>query len=115
MAAAALAALKLIDAEPERLVRLRDNSRLFLDLARQHGLNTGTSESTPVMPVILGNSLHCLKLSKAMLDRGVNVRPILHPAVAERASRLRYFISAKHSEEQIRYAVEAMVEELALM
>lgn len=115
MAAAALAALTLIDAEPERVVRLRDNARLFLDLARQHGLNTGTSECTPVVPVILGNSFHCLKLSKAMLDRGVNVRPILHPAVAESASRLRYFVSAKHSEEQIRYAVEAMVEELALM
>jgi 8-amino-7-oxononanoate synthase len=64
------------------------------------------------VPVILGNSIHCLKLSKAMLARGVNVQPILHPAVEEIASRLRYFITTRHSEQQIRYTVGAMVEEL---
>ena len=81
-------------------------------LARQHGLNTGTSKDSPVVPVILGNSIHCLKLSKAMFARGVNVQPILHPAVEESASRLRYFITARHTEQQIRYTIEAMVEEL---
>jgi 7-keto-8-aminopelargonate synthetase-like enzyme len=70
------------------------------------------SNGTPVVPIILGNSIHCLKLSKAMSTRGVNVQPILHPAVEESASRLRYFITAKHNEEQIRYTVQAMVEEL---
>jgi len=62
--------------------------------------------------VILGNSSHCLKLSKAMLARGVNVQPILHPAVEESASRLRYFITTCHNEEQLRYTIDAMVEEL---
>ena len=47
-----------------------------------------------------------------MLARGVNVQPILHPAVEESASRLRYFITACHSDRQIRYTVDAMVEEL---
>jgi 8-amino-7-oxononanoate synthase len=111
-AAAAIAAIKLIEAEPQRLKQLRENSRLFLALARSYGLNTGSSENTPVVPVILGNSEHCLKLANAMLTRGVNARPILHPAVEEKASRVRYFITAKHNEQQIRYTVEAMVEEL---
>jgi 8-amino-7-oxononanoate synthase len=111
-AAAVVASLRLIEAEPERVTRLRDNSQLFLSLARQHGLNTGNSSGTPVVPVILGNSLHCLMLSQAMLVRGVNVSPILHPAVEESASRLRYFITARHTEQQIRYTIEAMVEEL---
>ena len=111
-AAAVIASLRLIEAEPQRVARLRENARLFLSLARQHGLNTGSSSGTPVVPVILGNSVHCLMLSKAMFARGVNVSPILHPAVEESASRLRYFITARHSEQQIRYTVEAMVEEL---
>ena len=97
-AAAALASLRLLEAEPQRVARLRENARLFLALARQRGLNTGRSKDSPVVPVILGNSIHCLQLSKAMLARGVNVQPILHPAVEESASRLRYFITACHNE-----------------
>jgi 7-keto-8-aminopelargonate synthetase-like enzyme len=111
-AAAALCSLRLLEAQPERVARLQANSRLFLGLAREHGLNTGTSRGAPVVPVILGNSIHCLKLSKAMAARGVNVQPILHPAVEESASRLRYFITASHTEQQIRHTVTAMAEEL---
>ena len=111
-AAAALASLRLLETQPERVARLGENSRLFLSLARQQGLNTGHSKDSPVVPVILGNSMHCLQLSKAMLDRGVNVSPILHPAVEESAARLRYFITSCHNEQKIRYTVEAMVEEL---
>ena len=94
------------------MARLRENARLFLTLARQQGLNTGMSKDSPVVPVILGNSMHCLRLSRAMFARGVNVQPILHPAVEESASRLRYFITAAHGEEQLRFAIDAMVEEV---
>ena len=45
-----------------------------------------------------------------LLERGVNVQPIIHPAVEERAARLRFFVSAQHSEEQIRAALEALSE-----
>ena len=44
--------------------------------------------------------------------RGINVQPILHPAVEESAARLRFFVTAKHTEEQIRLTVDAVVEEL---
>jgi len=111
-AGAILAALELIEAQPERIARLRDNARLFLSLARERGLNTGASQDTPVIPVILGNSIKSLMLSKAMMARGVNVQPIVHPAVEESASRLRFFITSKHTEEQIRYTIGALVEEL---
>jgi 8-amino-7-oxononanoate synthase len=111
-AGAAVAALHLLEAEPQRVARLRENARLFLTLARQRGLDTGRSNDTPVVPVILGNSTRCLKLSSAMLARGVNVQPILHPAVEESASRLRYFITTCHNQQQLRYTVDAMVEEL---
>ncbi len=110
--AAALAALKLLEAEPQRVSQLRDRSRLFLKLCKQHGLNTGMSNDTPVVPVILGNSMRCLELANAMFTRGVNVKPILHPAVEESAARMRYFINSLHTEQQIRYTVDTMVEEL---
>ena len=76
-------------------------------------MNTGTSDGTPVIPVILGSSVHCLQLSDAMLKHGINVLPILHPAVEETAARLRFFITSRHTEEQIRRTIDVLAEELA--
>jgi 7-keto-8-aminopelargonate synthetase-like enzyme len=112
-AAAALASLRLLQADPNRLLRLREHAALFLQLARERGLNTGLSHGTPIMPLILGNSLHCLQLSQALFARGINVQPILHPAVEETAARLRFFITCEHTAEQIRVTVDAVAEELA--
>ncbi|HEY4760899.1 MAG TPA: aminotransferase class I/II-fold pyridoxal phosphate-dependent enzyme, partial [Thermoguttaceae bacterium] len=111
-AAAALAAIRLLEKEPQRLERLHENSALFLRLCNQRGLNTGTSKDSPIIPIILGNSKYCLLFSRAMLARGVDVMPILHPAVEESASRLRFFITSKHTPEELHYTVEAMAEEL---
>jgi 8-amino-7-oxononanoate synthase len=111
-AAAALAALRVLQQEPHRVSRLQARSRLFLKLAQEQGLNTGLSNNTPIVPVIVGNSLHALRLCRQLFERGVNVQPILHPAVEEQASRLRFFISCCHSEEQIQQAVVATAEEL---
>lgn len=112
-AAASLAALKLLEREPQRVKRLHENSALFLSLAQQCRLNTGLSKDTPVVPIILGDSLLCLRLSQALNGRGINVQPIVHPAVEEHAARLRFFITSCHTEEQIRYTVAALAEELA--
>ncbi len=111
-AAAALASLRLLEEEPERVARVQARARLFLRLARKQGLNTGMSHETPVIPVILGNSLHALQLSRRLFERGINVQPILYPAVEEHAARLRFFITACHSEEQIRHTVAVVAEEL---
>ncbi|MFI5324765.1 MAG: aminotransferase class I/II-fold pyridoxal phosphate-dependent enzyme [Candidatus Rokuibacteriota bacterium] len=111
-AAAALAAIRLLVAEPERIAALHERARLFLALARARGLNTGLSHDSPIVPVILGDSLHCLRLSQAMFDRGINVQPILYPAVEERAARLRFFITASHTEEQIRHAIDVTAQEV---
>ncbi len=110
--AAALASLELLQEEPERVARLSENSRLFLRLAKDAGLNTGTSNNTPVVPVITGNSEHALRLSHQLRKRGVNVQPIMYPAVEERAARLRFFIASTHTAEQIRQTVRATAEEL---
>lgn len=110
--AAALASLRLLEEEPSRVDRLRANSQLFLDLAKKRGLDTGLAQGTPVVPVILGNSLLSLKLSRALFERGINVQPILHPAVEEKAARLRFFITSTHTNEQIRTTVDAVADEL---
>jgi 8-amino-7-oxononanoate synthase len=111
--AAALAAIRLLEKEPQRVEQLRRNGKLFLDLAKQQGFNTGTSRDSAVVPLILGNSMLALKLSKALFEHGVNVQPILHPAVEEKAARLRFFIASAHTEQQIRYTIKTLAELLA--
>ena len=65
--AAALASLRILQNEPERVAKVQANSKLFLKLAKARGLNTGFSNNTPVVPVIIGNSLNSLKLSRCLL------------------------------------------------
>ena len=112
-AAAALASLHLLQEEPERVAQLGTNSRFFLQLAKEANLNTGMSNNTPVIPVITGNSENALRLSHALFEQGINVQPILYPAVEEKAARLRFFITSNHTEEQIRLTVAAVSEALA--
>ena len=111
-AAAALASLQLLQEEPERVARLSHNSALFLHLAKDAGLNTGMSNQTPIVPIIVGNSAHAMLLSHRLFRRNINVQPILYPAVEESAARLRFFITCLHTEQQIRATAAATAEEL---
>ncbi|MCX4535218.1 type I polyketide synthase [Streptomyces sp. NBC_01669] len=111
--AASLAALQVIQEEPERLDRLHQRSALFLRLSTAAGIDVGTSEGTPVVPCITGDSEKALKLADRLYQRGISANPILHPAVEERLARLRFFITSEHTEEQIEYTVKVMAEELA--
>jgi|694.fasta_scaffold12784_6 8-amino-7-oxononanoate synthase len=112
-AGAALAAIRALEREPARVSTLRDNAALFLGLAREAGLDTGSAGGTAIVPVILGNSMNALRLSRALFARGINVQPILYPAVEERAARLRFFITSRHTADQIHRTVAALQEELA--
>jgi 7-keto-8-aminopelargonate synthetase-like enzyme len=71
------------------------------------------SQGTAVIPCIVGNSFDCLQLAQALHKRAINVQPILYPAVEEHLARLRFFITARHSEEQLRHTAEVLAEELA--
>lgn len=106
--AAALASLRILLNEPQRVAKVQANSKLFLKLAKAAGLNTGFSNDTPVVPVIIGNSLNALRLSRALFEDGINVQPILYPAVEEKAARLRFFITSMHTDEQIHRTVDAV-------
>jgi 8-amino-7-oxononanoate synthase/acyl carrier protein len=108
-AAAALASIEVLEEQPERVETLHKRSELFLSLARRAGLDTGDSGGTAVIPVITGNSMVALRLSHRMFGDGVNVQPILYPAVDESAARLRFFMTSVHSEDQIRYTIDRLV------
>ena len=107
-AAAALEALRILRREPDRVSRLHQNAALFLDLAKARGLNTGSSAGTPIVPVILGDSIRAVRLSQQLLERGINVQPMVAPAVSDAAARLRFFIASTHTHEQIRSTVETV-------
>ncbi len=111
-AAAALAALRVLQAEPQRPKTLRARGRQFLDMAREFGLDTGLSIGLSVIPAITHSSLKAARLSEALFRRKINVQPIVYPAVQERAARLRFFISSEHTEAQIQTTVEALAEEM---
>lgn len=115
LAAGAVASLELLASEPERVARLRRNGHLFLDLAREAGLDTGLSEGHSVVPVLVGDSLRAVRLSNDLLAAGINVLPIIHPAVPEGQARLRFFITSEHTQEQIRETVEKTAELLGAL
>ena len=100
-----------MQAEPARVRSLHERGRQFLQLAREAGLNTGLSQGIAVIPVITGSSIRAGRLSEALFRRGINVQPIVYPAVEEKAARLRFFVSALHTEAQIRHAVDVLAEE----
>jgi len=112
IAAASLAALECMLAEPWRVAALQERGREFLRLAGEAGVDTGTSQGYAIVPAITGSSVSAGRLTQALYERGINVQPILHPAVPENSARLRFFLSSEHSEEQIRGAVKALAAEL---
>jgi 8-amino-7-oxononanoate synthase len=111
--AAALASFQVLQAEPQRVARLQQQAKLFLDLARQRGLNTGMSHGSPVIPIIVGDTFKCIQLSQALFDRGINVQPLGAPSVPEGTARLRFFLTCTHTEAQIRSTVDILVQEWA--
>nr|VFJ66403.1 MAG: 8-amino-7-oxononanoate synthase [Candidatus Kentron sp. FM]VFJ66486.1 MAG: 8-amino-7-oxononanoate synthase [Candidatus Kentron sp. FM]VFK16281.1 MAG: 8-amino-7-oxononanoate synthase [Candidatus Kentron sp. FM] len=108
-AAAALAALEILRQEPERLERLHRNARLFLEAAKARGLDTGSSHDTPIVPIITGESMGAFELAHRLFQNGINVHPVVAPAVPEGEARLRFFITSEHTKEQIDYAVDQIV------
>jgi 8-amino-7-oxononanoate synthase len=115
LAAASLAALEHLRRDPARVATLRARGAQFLRLAQEAAVDTGTSAGISVIPAIVGSSTRAARLSAALFERGINVQPILYPAVPEKLARLRFFMSCEHSEADIRTAVGALASELAVI
>ncbi|EFV15015.1 aminotransferase class I/II-fold pyridoxal phosphate-dependent enzyme [Segniliparus rugosus] len=110
-AAASLASVEILEAEPERVASLHANADYMRAAFAAKGLSSEGSKGTPIIPFVVGDSDRCLKLAARLRAAGVNVDPILYPAVPNEAARLRFFVTAKHSFEQIDQTVEILASE----
>jgi 7-keto-8-aminopelargonate synthetase-like enzyme len=108
LAAAALESLRILRAEPWRVARLQANASLFLRRAREAGFDAGRSAGLGIVPVVLGGSVAAARIAAALFEGGVNVQPILFPVVPERSARLRFFLSAEHTAEEIERGVSSL-------
>ncbi|HEX7283306.1 MAG TPA: glycine C-acetyltransferase [Vicinamibacterales bacterium] len=103
--AACLAALDILESEPQWIDKLWDNTRFFKSGLEKLGFNTGTSES-PITPVIVGQAATAAQMSDALFERGVFAQSIGFPTVARDKARLRTIVAATHTKEDLQYALD---------
>ena len=112
LAAAALQCLEILRQEPQRVHQLRQITQYLLTEAKKAGLDVGLSQGFSIVPVIVGSSLKAVKLSNALFKAGINIQPIIHPAVEEKAARLRFFLSNQHTPAHIDTTIAAICRSL---
>ena len=104
--AGTLAALNVIEAEPERRERLWHNTRRMQEGLRSLGYDIGASE-TPIVPVNVGDLQRMLVFWKTLFDNGVFTNPVTPPAVPENSCRLRISLMATHTDEHVDAVLDA--------
>jgi 8-amino-7-oxononanoate synthase len=105
--AAALATIDIMENEPERRVRLWENTRFFVEGLKSLGLDTGDSE-TAVVPLVVGEDLTALKMVKRLHEEGVFVNCVLSPATPPGRALIRTSLMATHTREQLCRALDAV-------
>ncbi|SFK24406.1 aminotransferase class I/II-fold pyridoxal phosphate-dependent enzyme [Methylocapsa palsarum] len=108
ISAAAETALQLMQQETWRLRRLRENAELFMDLAHEAGLDTGPAIGRGVVPILFSDSLETLAASRLLLSQYYYVPPIIQIGVPKDQPRLRFFLSATHTEAEIRGVIDLL-------
>ena len=104
-AASALAAVEIMEQEPERIQKLWDNTNHAMKLLKEAGFDTGHTE-TPIIPIFIRDDYNTFKITKMLLEEGVFVNPVVSPAVASTSALLRYSLMATHTFAQIEESVE---------
>src|SRR6476659_10077207 len=105
VAAACIAALDVLEQEPEIIDRLWENARFFKSGLQALGFNTGLSES-PITPVIAGDGALAMKLSDRLFEEGVFAQGIAFPTVARDKARVRTIVTATHSRDELQFALD---------
>jgi glycine C-acetyltransferase len=100
VAAACLAAIDVLEDEPELIERLWENTRFFKAGLGRLGFDIGHSE-TPITPVIVGKGALAMELSDRLFEAGVFAMGIGFPTVPEDKSRVRTIVTAEHSKEEL--------------
>lgn len=108
-AAASLKALEIMQQEPWRSQQLAKNAEYFKEALNQAGFDTGLSQGRGLVPLLTGGSVKASRFSTELFNSGINVQPVVYPAVPENLARLRFFISAAHTEAQLDKTVQDLV------
>ena len=106
VAASALAAVRLVQHEPDLIRRLWDNTRFFKDGLRRLGFDTGNSE-TPITPVIIGDEARAMQFSDRLFEEGVFAVGLAFPTVPRGKARVRTIVTAGHRVEHLERALAA--------
>ncbi len=108
-AATVLKALEIIKSEPERIEQVWKNTEYAKKCLKQENFNIGES-TTPIIPIFTGKDINTFTYAAMLIDKGIYVNPVVHPAVEKNKGILRFSLMATHTTEQINIAVEKLVE-----
>ena len=106
VAAACLAAIDVLETEPEHVTRLWEHTRRFKKAMRDAGFDTGKSE-TPITPIIVGESHRAKQLSERLFELGVFALPIVFPMVAKDKARIRTIMNAALTPDDVGFAIQS--------
>lgn len=109
MCGAALAALALLDAEPDLGDRLQANASFFRDRLIAHGFDTGSS-SSQIIPVMIGDNQTTMKTAAALRSRRIIAAAMRPPTVPVGTSRLRFSVTLAHTRDDLAHTVDALIE-----
>lgn len=107
VAASALASVQFLEAHPERVQQLRENAKYFRQAIIEAGFKPLPGD-TPIVPIIIGETAHAIRMSEMLLDEGIFVTGFGFPVVPQGTARLRCQISAAHSKDDLDRAVRAI-------
>ena len=110
LAAATLRAVQLLREDPSIMADLRRNIACFVEEAQARGFDIGLAGRTAIIPIIIGKDEDAFLLSNMMRKKGVFVPPAVFPAVPRGKARLRFGVTSCHQPEQIREALDKLVE-----
>ena len=105
VAAACLAAIEVLETEPQWIDRLWENTRFFKSGLQALGFDTGLSES-PITPVMAGEGALAMKLSDRLFEEGVFAQGIAFPTVPRGKARVRTIVSATHTRDELQFALD---------
>jgi len=108
-AASVVAAIDLIEQEPERIEKLWKNTNHAKKRLDDAGFNTGISE-TPIIPLFVGDEMKTFILTRTLLDNGVFVNPVINPAVPKGDELIRFSLMASHTIDQIDEGIDKVIE-----
>ncbi|MBB3061499.1 aminotransferase class I/II-fold pyridoxal phosphate-dependent enzyme [Microbulbifer rhizosphaerae] len=107
--AASLAVLQILATDNSQVLKLQQNAARFRAIARELELDTGLADTTPIVPVMLGAAGDSVEkmawVTRELFRRGIHVVGITYPVVPRNEARLRFFLTAEHSEDQYRRAL----------